>query len=180
MAEELKSPDVSQSLHGPGQMKPFALEQARAIIWLQSRLMVTLFLIPIALLCLIVIVTIRSGKEFFRWLGWALILSGFVSLLPVLIVPLASGGDAKVAPFANDAAGVGELAFNALARAVTQSVISTLTISVLLQVAALIVIGLVAVFVSVLLKPREPELTDEEFTALMAAQTPAPLPAAHG
>ncbi|MHB8625826.1 MAG: hypothetical protein ACYDEO_06435 [Aggregatilineales bacterium] len=179
LAEELNTIDVHPGIRGPGHMDPFVLEQARAGIWLQSRLMVTLFLIPIALLCLIVIVTIRSGKGFFRWLGWALILSGFVSLLPVLLMPMFGAADAKVAPFANDAAGVGELALNALARAVTQSVISTLAISVLLQVAALIVVGLAAVFVSVLLKPSEPELTDDEWVALMAAQTPEPLPVAH-
>lgn len=172
LAEELNK--VSVGPHAAGQLDPFVLEQVRAGIWLQSRLMVTLFLIPIALLCLIVIVTIRSGKSFFRWLGWALILSGFVSLLPVVLMPMAGAADAKVALFENKAASVGELALNALARAVTQSIISTLTLSVLIQVAALIVVGLASVFISVLLRPAEPELTDEEWTALTAAQTPEP------
>ncbi len=158
---------------------PLQLEQGRAIVWLEERLRVLLFLIPVALMCLVVIVTVRSGKGFFRWLSWALILSGFFSLIPVLILPLfsASVADPRTLTVV-ERLGTGGQALKVLARGMIQSIISSLTLSVLLQVAALIVVGLIAAFISVLIAPPEPELTEAELHALFVAQnnilTPAP------
>lgn len=163
----------------PAQLNTGSLSRTRVDIWLQTRLMVLLFLIPIALMCLIVIVIIRSTKHFFRWLSWALILSGFVSLVPVLLITL--GGLSARAENVNlysTASDVSELALNALARGAVQSIISTLILGVLIQVAILIVVGLLAAFLSILLSSPDPLFSDADLEALIAMQsgvTPTPV-----
>ena len=154
----------------PNQMDNSSLAHARVDIWLQARLMVLLFLIPIALICLIVIVIVRSSKTFFRWLSWALILSGFVSLIPVIVIAVSGvGGKAGGIHIYKSATGISEIALNSLAGGAIQSIVSTLVLGVLIQVAILIVVGLVAAFISILLTTPEPLLSDADLEAFIAA-----------
>jgi hypothetical protein len=153
------------------------LAQTRVDVWLQARLMVLLFLVPIAVMCLIVIVIVRATKTFFRWLSWALILSGFVSLIPVLIIALTGlSGKASTMRLYNSTTGISELAFNSLARGAIQSILNTLILGVLIQVAILIVVGLIAAFISILLTGPEPLLSDTDLEALIAVQSGTTLP----
>ncbi len=133
-----------------------------------------LFLIPVALMCLVVIVTVRSGKGFFRWLGWALILSGFLSLTPVLYSPLFNVGRANFAPFSGSNLNAGEIAIDTLSESAIKTIVSLLTTSVLIQVAILIVCGLAAVFISVLIPLPPPQPTDAELEMLVARSSVNP------
>lgn len=147
------------------------MDQFRASIRLQSRLLLLLFLIPIALLCVLIMVNIRSLKAFFRWIGWALVISGLISLLPVFLLPGFNTGlsDARMNVAMRVGTGGGQ-ALGLFAVQIVQSIVNDLTLSVLFQVAALIVIGLLLVFISVLLPARHDELNEDEILRL----TPIP------
>ncbi len=143
----------------------FKLNQFRSAVVLQGRLLTLLFLIPVALMCLIVIVTIRSFKALFRWLGVSLVVSGFFSLIPVFILPLGNSiGNRGINEngAANLDFGEATQAITVLVESMVQSIINALTLSVLLQVAALIIVGLIAIFISVLILPPEDELGEPE------------------
>lgn len=148
----------------------FDLAQFRAWVWLQSRLSVLLFLIPLALLSIIVIVTVRSGKEFFRWTGWVLILSGLITLIPVPFYPAWLGGLAA-GPGVENGFGENGRLMGVLIGGMVASLTSTLTLAVLIQVAVVIVLGLIAVGVSILLPapPSDVSLKDVEHEAMLAA-----------
>ncbi len=139
------------------------LGQLRALIWLQSRLTVLLFLVPLALLCMIVIVMIRSGKQFFRWTGWALIGSGLLTLIPVPFMPGLTLG-LFAGSRTNIQAGFGESGrlLTSLIGGMVASIASSLTLAVLLQVAVVIGLGFAAVVISVLLPQPEPEVTKQQ------------------
>lgn len=157
LSEQIRKADVGS---GGQRLTEFDLNRFRAVIWFQSRVSLALFLIPLALLFLIVIVTIRSGKQFFRWTGWVLIASGLLTLLPVPFMPgLLLGTFAG--PQANMQADFGENArlLGSLMSGMVHSIVSGLTMAVLIQVAVVIAIGFVAVLISVLLSPPEPEIT---------------------
>jgi hypothetical protein len=158
--EQIRKADVSP---GTQHLTEFDLNRFRAVIWFQSRASLVLFLIPLALLFLIVIVTIRSGKQFFRWTGWGLIASGLLTLLPVPFMPgLLLGTFAG--PQANMQADFGDNArlLASLISGMVHSVVSGLTMAVLLQVAVVIAIGFVAVLLSVLLPAPEPDVTRQD------------------
>jgi hypothetical protein len=146
----------------------FELDQMRAYVRLQSRLLVLLFLIPIALLCVLIMVRIRSLKGFFRWIGWALVISGIVSLLPVFLLPGFNSGlaDARVNVALRVGTGGGQ-ALGLFAVQLVQAIFNDLTLSVLFQVAGLIVVGLLLVFISVILPARHDELSDDEMARLV-------------
>jgi len=173
--------DMMDALNNPStapnpdnRLTPVQLEQSRSSIWLLERLRVNLFLIPIGLMCLIVIVTIRSGKGFFRWLGWALILSGFFSLIPIFLTALINKSvNAPSNLSAVETIGTGGQALEVLFRGMVLAALNNLTLSVVIQVAVLIVVGLMAVFLSVLIAPPEPELSDTEMAVLIAQQNSA-------
>lgn len=147
-------------------------ENFRAFIRLESRLLMLLFLIPIALLCVLIMVHIRSLKAFFRWIGWALVISGIISLLPVFSLPGFNSGlsEARVSIALRIGTGGGQ-ALSLFSVQAIQSIVNELTLSVLFQVAGLIVIGLILVFISVVLPHRHDELSDEEMAMLLS---PAP------
>lgn len=46
------------------------------------------FLIPVAILALIIIFAVDSGRSFLRWMGWPLLLSGIFVLIPLGLLPL--------------------------------------------------------------------------------------------
>src|SRR5262249_3626768 len=71
---------ASQRPNGPPPVSFADLNRVRGWIWLDSRLVALIFLIPIGLFAIIMMVTIRSAKSLFRWLGWGLIASGLIAL----------------------------------------------------------------------------------------------------
>jgi hypothetical protein len=137
------------------------LNQFRGWTTLQSRLLSLLFLIPIALLFMIVIVTIRSVKSFFRWIGWALVVSGIISLLPVFALPGVNSSFSEIRVELATQLGTGGGALGVLFSAMLEEIVNRLTLSVLFQVAGLIVVGLVLVFISVII-PTNPDQDDED------------------
>ncbi len=144
----------------------FQIGQFRALLWVLPRMLAMLFLIPIALLSIIVMVLIRSGKQFFRWTGWILILSGLITLTPIPLVPaMALGMVHNNRP--NIEAGFGSsgfLLFN-LIQGMMNSIMAGLTLAVLTQVAVVIVVGFIAVFLSMFLRAPEPDVTHQELAA---------------
>jgi hypothetical protein len=152
------------------------LEQFRAYIRLQSRLLLLLFLIPVALLCLLIMIRIRSLKAFFRWIGWALVISGIISLLPVFMLPGINSGfsEARISIAMRLGTGGGQ-ALGLFAVQMLEAIVNELTLSVLFQTAGLVVVGLILVFISVALPHRHDELDDDERARL--AQTPEMKPA---
>jgi hypothetical protein len=160
-----------------GQQASEELMHLRAVIWLQSRLTVLLLLVPLALLSMIVIVAIRSGKQFFRWTGWAMIGSGLLTLVPVPFMPgmtlglyAGSRGDSQE--------GFGETGrlLTSLIGGMVASIASSLTLAVLVQVAIVIGLGFGAVVLSVLLPMPEPEVTNQQAQWDRQAVTPMPQP----
>jgi hypothetical protein len=81
--------DMGQELSKapPDQIGPTDLIHFRALVWLFNRLVILLFLIPIGLFAVIILITIRSGKSFVRWLGGLLILSGLLAVVSVGLLP---------------------------------------------------------------------------------------------
>jgi hypothetical protein len=146
----------------------FQLDQMRAGLRLQSRLLVLLFLVPIGLLFLIVIVAIRSLKGFLRWLGWSLVVSGIVSLLPVILLPGFNAAFVQTRVSIERGIALGGEALAVFAGALLQAILNRLTVVVLLQVAGLIVVGLVLVFLSLVVPPSD-DLRDEDYVRLEQA-----------
>ncbi|MCC7447435.1 MAG: hypothetical protein IT324_08475 [Anaerolineae bacterium] len=154
-----------------GRFTEFDLAQFRAFVQLQSRLSVLLFLIPLALLSIIVIVTVRSGKEFFRWTGWVLVLSGLITLIPVPFYPAWLGGLAAGPGVENGFGENGQIMMVLIGGMVT-SLTTALTLAVLIQVAVVIVLGLIAVGASILLPAPPPDVSRKDVAreAALAAQ----------
>lgn len=154
------------------------MNRMRSLIWLDSQLVLLGFLVPIGLFALVIIVAVRSSKQFFRWLGWGLILSGIITLIPVpLFLPLLLHGAAGMP--ASGGIEEGRIV-NSLMGGIFTSILGGLNLAVFTQVAVVIVIGIVALFLSVLLS-RPDEVTRDEI-AMERAQlaqmgsTPRPYP----
>lgn len=144
-------------------LNEYDLIRFRASLWLGNQFVILLFLIPVALFALIIIVTIRSSKEFFRWLGWVLILSGLITLVPVpFLSPAMFGFFPAMQSNIQRGAGASGNILASLVGGMVSSIFSGLTLAVLIQVGIAIVIGFVCVFISVLLHAPEPEVTHQE------------------
>jgi hypothetical protein len=169
LGEQLRRAETGSS---GARFTEFDMVRIRSAIWVQSRLTVLLFLIPLALLSLIVIVTIRSGKSFFRWTGWALIGSGLLTLLPVPFFPgLVYGTVSSAQPSIHAGFAEGGRIVASLVGGMIGSMMAGLTLSVMIQVAIAIVVGFLAVAFSVILPAPEPSPELEQLT-------PQPVPAA--
>ncbi|NDJ55351.1 MAG: hypothetical protein GYB68_19950 [Chloroflexi bacterium] len=60
------------------------------LILLVERVSIVIFAIPVTLLLLVVIITVRTFKDLFIWMGWGLALGGVITLLlPVDVLPIA-------------------------------------------------------------------------------------------
>jgi len=151
-ADEANALNLSRPFQG-GRFTPTQLLTIRAGIWLQQRLLAILFLLPIGLLCLIVILVIRTTKQLFRWAGWALVIGGIVSLLPILLLPTLVFDRTQIQVFPGTALNLDQLAANALARGAAESVINALSLVVLIQVAALIAVGMLCLVLSIIIPP---------------------------
>jgi hypothetical protein len=108
---------------------------------------------------MVIIVAIRSSKQFFRWLGWGLILSGIITLIPVpFFMPLLMENAAGFP----STSGIEEgQIVSSLVGGLVTSILSGLNLAVFTQVAVVIVIGIVALFLSILLT-RPDEVTKQE------------------
>lgn len=126
-------------------------------------LVIEFWLLPLALLCLIVVFTIRSLKAFTRWNGTILALSGLAALLPlplvlspVLIAP-AVGAALEPRPEAI-AAGLGdtpryaEFVLNDIFRALTGQI----TLPILVMSALVVGGGFVLLIISAIMRDPEP------------------------
>ncbi len=140
------------------------LNSMRSSIRLWQKTIYLAYLIPAAFMSLVVIVTVRSSKSFFRWMGWPLIIGSLFALVPLLFLPLLMG-DIRIESqgeleqgFASGGTLVAEITANGMMRLL----VGEFTSPVLKHCAILIAIGFFAVVISVLLPdpdtPPEPQL----------------------
>jgi hypothetical protein len=143
---------------GPADIGTLELARFRAGIWLVSRLTALLLLIPVALLALIVVVTIRSFRTLFRWTGWIVIISGLIAMVPVVLMPvrLAAIFSGSVETGVEQGFGESGPLLYSLLLGMLNSIDSQIALSILPQLIAVIFIGFVAVGLSILLPPPEP------------------------
>lgn len=170
LADQLKKVDSPSS--GPHGLSELRLDQIRAQIWLLQRMIALLFLIPLALLSIIIIVAIRSGKQFFRWLGWALIASAIITAMTWLLLPTIALALHFSPDQVQDMGQSGQLIGSLVAGVVT-SITSALSYGLLIQIAIAGGIGFVAVALSILLPGLPPQVTKEDVRteeAFMKAQ----------
>ncbi|MBN2305325.1 MAG: hypothetical protein JXQ72_12645 [Anaerolineae bacterium] len=139
------------------------LAQFRSSVRLWQRLLGLTLLVPVALLSLVVIFAVRSSKVFFRWMGWSVILGSLLALVPLFLLPFAMHDLLNVnreieGGFATGGALLAEIVGNRMIRLI----VSALTWPVLMQSAALIMGGFLAVVLSVLLPdpdaPPDPDV----------------------
>jgi hypothetical protein len=159
--------DLGQELSKakPNQINPEALTQFRALVWLISRLVILLFLIPIGLFSAITMITIRSGKSLARWIGGLLILSGLLTLIPVVLpfrfADLYEGTQKGI----ETAFGASGPLLNNLLAGMVHSIDLQMTPGVLVQAAIAVGIGFIAVLISVILPYPEPRVEQWQVAA---------------
>jgi hypothetical protein len=156
------------------------LNRFRALAWLDSRLIVLLFLIPIALFAFVIMIAIRSSKQFFRWLGWGLILSGILTLALIPFISPALFGGLAMPVASAEAPAEGRMIVGGLVMGMITSITSSMTLAVFTQVAIVIVIGFIAVFISVVLRDAEPDVTRQELAMERSVLSNADLNAISG
>jgi hypothetical protein len=128
-----------------------------------QRLILLLFLVPLGLFSIIIILTIRSAKAFFRWVGWGLMLSGIITLIPIPIVSgFASIANLKAAIIQSP--GAQNPLFTSLFIGIATSISQRLSNTLLIVVAILFVVGFIALILSVLMPHPEPEITTQVVT----------------
>jgi hypothetical protein len=115
-----------------------------------------LYLFPAALLSLIVTIRVHSLQNFGRWMGAALIFSGLIALVPLLIVPLATiDGLLSLSNSVNT-----NPLEASLGAGFYYSILTQFGSPVLLQAAALLIIGFVLLAISMLVqRPVDSTLT---------------------
>lgn len=138
------------------------LDQFRAGVRLWRRLLPLSLLIPAALLSLVVIVTIRSSKAFFRWMGWTLMVSSLLALLPFVLLPFIMGEAHFESELEQGFASGGELIAQVVSERLFRLLLNAFTWPVLIQSAILIVTGFLGVVLSVLL--NDPDAPPEPIT----------------
>jgi len=142
----------------------------RSQIALMNRLLLLLFLVPLGLFSLIIILTIRSSKAFFRWIGWACILSGILTAIPLpLVSGLMSAANLKNAI----AQGPGEQnpLFTSLFLGIASSISGRLTTILIVAAGVILLVGFVSLIVSVLVAAPEPEIRAQIVTVTPPSST---------
>lgn len=141
-------------------------------IYLQATIVV--FLICGALLGLIVALVVRSLKGFGLWGGWIAIISGFVTLIPLLILPitLLDGIDTLLTP--SDPSSNPELQrfINRVIASITTSAYEQTIAPVLLQIGILLGIGVILLILSSIAPTYQ--MTQPSTVAYPPINTPAP------
>ncbi|MBN1286727.1 MAG: hypothetical protein JXB47_15115 [Anaerolineae bacterium] len=123
----------------------YNLNLAKRLFWMS-------YLFPLALLALIVILVVRNAHAFFAWVGWPLLIGGFLSLLlPVLLLLSGLGAlGERVAVEINrgiEARQAGILLYGGFESVMT-SLIGAYSQPMLIQSAIAIVIGFAALFLA--------------------------------
>ncbi|HEX3053894.1 MAG TPA: hypothetical protein VHP83_24780 [Aggregatilineaceae bacterium] len=171
--------EAAEAHLAPGE-HPFSqseLSSMRSSVRLWQKTIYLAYLVPAAFMSLVVIVTVRSSKSFFRWMGWPLIIGSLFALIPLLFLPLLmsdlrleSQGELEQG-FAGGGTLVAEITVNGMMRLL----VGEFTSPVLKHCAILIAVGFFAVVISVLLPdpdaPPEPQLI-----SYIASDTPQPKP----
>lgn len=150
------------------------LDRFRSGVQLWRNLLPLTLLIPLSMLALIIIFAIRSAKSFFRWIGWALIVSSLITLAPLYLLPFVVPELSVDAEIEEGFAVGGKLIAELAGHRMFKIMISAFTWPVLIESAILIVTGFVFVVLSVLV--RDP---DSELSMLLNAppnQTPTLMP----
>ncbi len=115
------------------------------------------YLLPLAILALIVIVVVRNARTFFNWMGWSLLLGGLATLLVPVVILLPGAGmlgqeiSRSFHRMENRQAG---MFLSDAAKGLLGSLINAYTRPILLQAAAIIVIGFIALLLATVFKPR--------------------------
>ena len=138
-------------------------DHVRASIGLGNRLVFLLLLVPLALMSLIIILTVRSTKALFRWFGWALILSGLIMLIPVPFLsglPVLSGLTNAI----QQGMGGNNPLFRGLFLGIIGSITNRMTSGIMIQVGIAIVVGFIALIIAVLVPAPDPALSAEIMT----------------
>ncbi len=164
------------------------LEELKRTVRLARALVIELWLLPVALLALIVFFAVRSLKSFGRWTGWTLIAGGILTLLPIplLLSPLLMSPFASSLAMSMDTGEIaltiegepvpgpagGEIYLTLIAEGMLRSVIGELTLPVLIQSAVVIGLGFAALVVSALARSPEEAQADELHTLATASITP--------
>ena len=149
------------------------LDRFRASVRLWQRLLILVFLIPASLLALVVIVSVRSSKMFFRWMGWPLIIGSLFTLVPLLLLPLLTS-DIRMESRGEVEEGFavgGDIVAEVLANGMMRLIVGEFTWPVLVNAAIVVVFGFGFVVLSVL-------LPDPDAPVVGATQTPPGVPVA--
>lgn len=129
----------------------FYYEALQRPIALSRELYPMAFLIPSGLLAMILITSVTSTKSFFAWMGWPLILTGILTLLPLMIVPLIvtglSTGPSNRPTTESDITVLQEQAFNGM----ILSLVRSFSMPILIQGAALVGGGFLLTFIAFLM-----------------------------
>lgn len=183
LAEQIKL--VDPGINGRG-LTERQLDQFRAQIWVFQRLIAVLFLIPLGLMSLIVILVVRSGKQFFRWVGWGLVATGILTAITWFLLPTL-GLAMHYSPQHGQEFGQSGQLISGLAIGLVTSITSALSYGLLIQIAVALVLGFIAVALSIILPGPPPQVTKQDvqaeealtraqFAMSPAGATPVPMP----
>jgi len=180
MSSSTHQPNAAPGQHLPTKTYSRAeLNEFRAWVRLWQRLLILVFLVPAAILSLIVIFSVRSAKSFFRWMGWPLLIGGLFTLIPLFFLPFMSPSVRAQSQtelqqgFATGRELVAEIIGNGMMRLI----IGEFTEPILIQSTILVAIGFFGLVLSVLV--RDPDALPETYMLAYpqpAYQTPTPMP----
>lgn len=141
-------------------------------IYLQATII--LFLICGALLGLIIALVVRSLKGFGLWGGWIAIISGFVTLIPLLVLPitLLDGIDALLTPSNPSSNPELQRFINRVIASITTSAYEQTIAPVLLQIGVLLGIGVILLILSSIAPTYQ--ITQPSTVAYPPINTPPP------
>lgn len=147
-------------------LSDFDIEQAQSVAALTLRLLGLLLLLPVALLCLIVMVSIRSWKSFFRWTAWILVVSSLIAAVLVPILPaLMTGAYATSRSNLEKWFGSGGRLVGSLLNGIIGSVAAGLMTPALIQISVTLAAGFIALVISILLTGPAPDVLPSDRAA---------------
>ncbi len=141
-----------------------------------KRLNTLWYLVPLALLALIVIAAVRCAHAFFTWMGAALVAGGFASLvLPLLMMLFGLGmvGERVAKPFERVTSGRPGALLSDAAAGVFNGLLMAYVQPMLLQAGVAIVLGFIALFLAVGVFKARPAWMDADTLTLAQAQADA-------
>jgi hypothetical protein len=88
MVADMFREDTSGQAEFVRQSQDNALHKLRLSVRAYEQLVGLFYLCPAGIMALMVIIVVRSLRGFGRWIGWTSIVSGFVALVPLVLIPL--------------------------------------------------------------------------------------------